>query len=81
MGAEPSCAVMNIFLQNFETGDYVQFNGGWTEQHVRARMFGTGMEAMMYCLEHHMHHMQVVGEFDDPGLNFYMPITDEHAAE
>jgi hypothetical protein len=67
---------MNIVLQNKRTLNYVQGASGWTAAPDKARMFGTGLEAIFFCLNHHMANMQLLGRFLDPRLNFSVPVTD-----
>lgn len=67
---------MNILLQNKETLDYVEWDGGWTARAEQARVFASGLEAMFYCLNHSCTDMQISGEFADARMNFTMPVTD-----
>lgn len=67
---------MRILLQNKRTRDYVNYNGGWTARMESAREFGTGLEAIFYCLNHHHADMQILGEFGDARMNFAVPVTD-----
>jgi len=67
---------MNILLQNKKTKDYVEEGEGWTASVEQARVFGTGLEALFYCLNHHYADMQILGEFADSRMNFTMEVTD-----
>ena len=67
---------MNIVLQNKKTLKYVEDVGGWTTKHDQARVFATGLEAILYCLEHDIHDMQILGKFADQRMNFAVPVTD-----
>jgi hypothetical protein len=67
---------MNILLQNKKTLTYVTDLSTQTIQHERAHLFGTGIEALFYCFNHHLKNMQILGEFVNPRLNFTMPVTD-----
>ena len=71
--------VMDILLQNKKTLAYVRHTGGWTPQRDKARMFGTGLEAICFCLEHGISNMQIVGGFADERMNFTVPVTDFRA--
>jgi len=67
---------MNILLQNKETLSYVTGLSTWTSDHAKARLFGTGIEALFFCLNRRLRNMQILGEFVDPRLNFTIPVTD-----
>ncbi len=67
---------MNILLQNKKTKDYVERDGGWTARADEARVFGSGLEAIFYCLDNNCADMQISGEFADARMNFTMPVTD-----
>jgi hypothetical protein len=69
---------MNILLQNTKTLNYVQKGGGWTDHPESARVFGTGLEAMLFCLDHDFGNMQILGEFADTRMNFAFPVADLH---
>jgi hypothetical protein len=75
-GATAGDAFMNILLQNKKTLTYVTDLSTQTMQHEKAHLFGTGIEALFYCLNHHLKSMQILGEFVDPRFNFTMPVTD-----
>ena len=70
---------MTILLQNKTTLEYVDGTKGWTMMAGKAREFGTGIEAILFCLNHRMANMQIRGEFADPRMNFTVPLTDMHA--
>lgn len=67
---------MNILLQNKRTLNYVQDASGWTAKRERARVFGTGLEALFFCFNRHIANMQILGEFADRRLNFSFPVMD-----
>lgn len=67
---------MNILLQNKKTLNYVEGATGWTTSGEKARVFGTGLEAMFFCLYHHIPNMQILGQFADKRMNFAVPVTD-----
>jgi hypothetical protein len=67
---------MNIVLQNKKTLSYVTGLSTWTRHHEKAHLFGTGIEALFYCLNRHLKNMQILGEFVNPRFNFTMPVTD-----
>jgi hypothetical protein len=71
---------MNILLQNSTTLNYVDEAAGWTANHEKARVFATGLEAMVYCFNHHIADMRILGEFADPRMNFSVPVTDRRTA-
>jgi hypothetical protein len=67
---------MSILLQNLETLQYVSQPSGWTDEREHAREFGGGTEALFYCYQHHLEHMRILGQFDDPQQNFTIPLTE-----
>lgn len=67
---------MNILLQDKRTMNFLVGTTGWTPDPEKARIFGTGLEAMLFCLDHHISNMQIVGEFADRTMDFTIPITD-----
>jgi regulatory protein YycH of two-component signal transduction system YycFG len=67
---------MNILLQNKRTLDYVNAHSGWTTKREKARVFGTGIEALFFCFNRRIASMQILGDFLDARLNFTMPVTD-----
>ncbi len=67
---------MNILLQNRRTLNFLGPATGWTPDHAKARIFGTGLEAMFYCLNHHIGNMQILGKFADQRMDFAVPVTD-----
>ena len=67
---------MNILLQNRRTLNFLAGTTGWTPDRDKARIFGTGLEAMFFCLNHHICNMQIVGEFADWRMDFTVSITD-----
>jgi hypothetical protein len=67
---------MTILLQSKKTLSYLGGTSEWTLDRDKARIFGTGLEAMLFCLNHHMSDMQIVGEFSDRRMDFTVPITD-----
>ena len=67
---------MKIMLQSKQTLDYVGRSGGWTWKQGRARAFGTGLEAILFCFHHQIGNMQIVCAFQDLAQNFNVPVTD-----
>jgi hypothetical protein len=67
---------MNILLQNKRTLQFVEGRAGWTAKAEQARVFGTGLEAIFFCLNHDMANMQILGRFTDERMNFTVPVTD-----
>lgn len=55
---------------------YVDGAGVWTANLDQAQVFDSGLEAILYCLNHQMFNMQILGEFADQRLNFSVPVTD-----
>ena len=68
--------IMKILLQSKTTGDYVGCGGGWTWKLGRARVFPTGLEAIMFCFDHQIRSIQIVGAFRNMTENFSVPVTD-----
>ena len=67
---------MNILLQNKKTLSYVKDFSTWTADHEKAHCFETGLEALFFCLNRHIKHMQILGEFVNARMNFAIPVTD-----
>lgn len=67
---------MNILLQNRRTLNFLKASTGWTPNCDEALIFSTGLEAMFYCLNHHIANMQILGKFADQRMDFTIPVTD-----
>ena len=61
---------MSVFLQNEKTQRYIGGSDEWTDQPEQAQKFGGGTAALVYCCQHHLHRMKILGRFDDPAKNF-----------
>jgi len=66
--------LMSVLLQSIESAKYVQHPSGWTDFPEGARKFGGAMEAMFYCYHHHLDNMRILGQFEDPSLDFTIPL-------
>jgi hypothetical protein len=67
---------MNILLQSKTTFGYITDLSTWTKQREKAHLFGSGIEALFFCFNRHLKHMQILGEFINPRMNFTIPVTD-----
>lgn len=67
---------MNILLQNKRTLSYVEGLSDWTTEREKARVFGTGLEALFFCFNRHIANTQILGEFLDARMNSTIPVTD-----
>jgi hypothetical protein len=67
---------MTILLQSKKTRDYVNQGGGWTWKQGRARVFSSGLEAIMFCLDGRFFDMQMVCAFQNRANNFTVLVTD-----
>jgi hypothetical protein len=67
---------MNVLLQNKRSLNYVKGLSAWTKEREKARVFGTGLEALFFCFSRRIANMQVLGEFADARMNFTFPVTD-----
>jgi hypothetical protein len=67
---------MKILLQNKRTLDFLEGTTEWTPDPEKARVFETGLEAILFCLNHHIENTQILGEFRDERINFTVPVTD-----
>ena len=68
---------MELVLQNKESLTFVEDqHGRWTKDRQRARTFGSGLEALFFCLSHRLMNMQIVGRFLDSRMDFSLPVTD-----
>ena len=52
---------------------------GWTRERAEARIFGTGLEAIVFCLNNQLANMQILGAFADRRMDFTVPVTDLRA--
>lgn len=68
--------LMKILLQSKNTRDYVDQGGGWTGNIATARVFTSGLDAMMFCLDRRILQMQIVCVFEDLARNFTIAVTD-----
>ncbi len=68
--------LMKILLQSKTTRNYVNRGGGWTWKQGRARVFGTALEALTFCLDGRCFEMQIVCAFEDRAKNFTVSVTD-----
>lgn len=68
---------MNILLQCRETLEFVAGEGQWTADITKALDFGTGHKALAYCLGHKLRNMQVYYEFEEPVMNFALPVNNQ----
>jgi hypothetical protein len=67
---------MDILLQDKRTMRFLDGGGGWTPNRAEARTFGTGLEAIFFCLNHQLANMQILGAFADRRMDFSVPVTD-----
>ena len=67
---------MSVLLQSMKTAKYVEQPEGWTEHPGQAREFRGATDALIYCYNHHLKNMQILGSFDDPRENFTIPLTE-----
>ena len=67
---------MEILLQNKNTLRFLDDGSGWTRERAHARSFGTGLEAIFFCLNHQLANMQILGSFTDRRMDFTVPVTD-----
>ncbi len=65
-----------ILLQSKKTREYVNQGGGWTGKQRRARVFSSGLDAIMFCLDRRIFEMQIVCVFEDLAKNFTVSVTD-----
>ena len=73
---QPQRFYMDILLQNKNTLRFLDDGSGWTRERAQARIFGTGMEAMSFCLHHQLANIQILGAFADRRMDFTVPVTD-----
>ena len=67
---------MDILLQNKSTLRFLDDGSGWTRERAHARIFGTGLEAIFFCLNHQLADMQILAAFTDWRMDFTVPVTD-----
>jgi hypothetical protein len=58
------------------TLSYVKGVSDWTTKRENARVFSTGLEALLFCFDRNVTNMQILGEFVDARMNFTFPVTD-----
>lgn len=61
---------MSILLQNSATSKYVESPTQWTDKLEVALQFERGPDALLFCYQHHLKHMRILGRFEDSKLNF-----------
>ena len=69
---------MSVLLQSIRTNKYLIAPNRWTEAEDKAATFVGGMEALMFCYEHRLGEMQILGRFGDPKRDFTIPLTELH---
>jgi len=67
---------MDILLQNKSTLRFLDHVSGWTRERAQARIFGNGLEAILFCLNHELANVQILGAFADRRMDFTVPVTD-----
>ena len=68
---------MNLILRNKRTLHYVEDTAGrWTAERREARVFHTGLEAILFCLDNKIFEMEILAQFADRRMNFAVPVTD-----
>ena len=67
---------MSILLQNAATAKFVEGPTSWTDRPDVAMHFNGSSEALLYCYEHHLRNMRILGRFDDPRKNFAISIEE-----
>jgi hypothetical protein len=71
---------MSILLQNSATSKYVESPTQWTDKPDVALHFDGGSDALLFCYQHHLKNMRILGRFDDPSQNFTISL-EENAME
>jgi hypothetical protein len=56
-----------IFVQSCDTKLFLAEGNTWTAESMEARNFGTSLNALVHCVQHKLHEMQIVVRFDTPG--------------
>lgn len=70
---------MSVLLQSMETAKYVEPLAGWTDCPEKALEFGRGTDALIYCYQHRLKNMLILGQFSDPKKNFTIPLNENRA--
>jgi len=70
---------MSVLLQSIETAKYVEHPVGWTDCPEKALEFGGGTDALIYCYQHRLKNMRILGQFADPKQNFTIPLNENRA--
>jgi hypothetical protein len=71
---------MRILLQSKDTRGYVRSVGQWTPRFAEARAFPTSLEALCFCHNQGLFHMQVVLSFHDGRQDIAFAVTDARLA-
>jgi hypothetical protein len=71
---------MRILLQNTDTRSYVRSVGQWTPQLIEAHAFRTSLEALCFCHNQGLFHMQVILSFRGALQDIAFPVTDARLA-
>lgn len=67
---------MDILLQNKSTLRFFDGSSGWTRERTQAHIFDNGLEAILFCLNHELVDVQILGAFTDRRMDFTVPVTD-----
>ncbi len=68
---------MTIILQNTGSCAFVEdLNGAWTHDQKCAHEFAYGLDALLFCFDRRLDHMQMLARFPDARMNFSVPVAD-----
>ena len=68
---------MSVLLQSMRTDKYVGDAGVWTEKPEQAHPFAD-MDAVIFCYEHHLGEMRILGRAADSQQNFTSALLEIH---
>jgi hypothetical protein len=65
---------MRILLQEKQTGLYLQGVQSWVRRSAEAMDFVSSTAAIDFCMNHHLHSMQLVLKFEEHPYDIVMPV-------
>jgi hypothetical protein len=71
---------MKVVLQAKAKRQYLDEKDRWTANPEAAHVFSNGLAALRYCEDHHIKNSEILYQFEDPRLNFAVPLSDLHSA-
>ena len=69
---------MKVVIQDCVTKEFLNPENKWCSDPEEARVFGSSVEAIKFCLEHHLTEVQLFLQFadGDPRLDLVVPVRE-----